>query len=260
MQEYQEGTLRNMDKKELIYLLRRIEQGEMDIHKAADLLSTLYYEDIGFAKIDYDRKQRTGYPEIIYCDGKSAKQINQIIARMNDRGDNILGTRLSQEKYEYLQMFFPYLQYDPNSRMMWIENQTVQKTGKGKVAIVTGGTSDISIAEEAAITAEFFGNDVMRIYDVGIAGLKRLLDHLDLIREARVIVAIAGMEGALPSVLAGLVKVPIIAVPTSVGYGANFAGLSALLAMLNSCAPGLSVVNIDNGFGAGHLASTINHL
>lgn len=249
-----------MDKKELIYLLNKIKKDEIDINKAADLLSSIYYEDIGFAKIDHDRKSRTGYPEVIYCEGKSKGQIHRIIERMVEFEENVLGTRLSEEKYEYLRRHFPKLRYHRESKMMKIENKKIKMTGKGKIVVLTGGTSDIAIAEEAAITAEFFGNEVQRIYDVGIAGIHRLFDRLEEIRKARVIIAVAGMEGALPGIVGGLVKSPVIAVPTSIGYGSNFSGIAPLLSMLNACSPGVSVVNIDNGFGAGYLAGNINHM
>lgn len=249
-----------MDKKKVVDVLERIKRQEIDVDQAADLLSTIHYEDIGFAKVDHNRKQRTGYPEVIYCDGKTEHQIARIIEKMCEQGDNVLGTRITKEKYEYLKERFSTIRYDSQARIIQLENHPIETTGKGTIVVATGGTSDIPVAEEAAITASFFGNSVERVYDIGVAGLHRLLDHLEVLRQARVIITVAGMEGALPSVIAGLVKAPVIAVPTSIGYGANFGGLSALLSMINSCAPGLSLVNIDNGFGAGYLASTINHL
>lgn len=255
-----------MDKKELIYLLSKIKKGETDIDKAADVLSALLTEEqpredrVEIANLDQEREQRTGYPEVIFCEGKSKDQIQLILHRMLEHQDNALGTRLSEEKYESLREVFPELRYHRESKIMKIERKKRGNRGKGKILLITGGTSDIPIAEEAGITAEFFGNEVERMYDVGVAGLHRLMNQMEVLQQARVIIAVAGMEGALPSVVSGLVRCPVIGLPTSVGYGANFAGVSALLSMLNSCAPGLSVVNIDNGFGAGYLAGVINQL
>ena len=218
------------------------------------------YEDLGYAHIDHHRSIRNGYPEVIYCKGKSDEHILGIIDRMNKKNTNILGTRCRKETFEKIIKIYPNAEYEELSQILKIKNEEIKEQGKGKILIVTGGTSDIPVADEAYFTAEFFGNKVERLYDVGVAGIHRLLSNRNIIEEARVIVAVAGMEGALPSVVGGLVDVPVIAVPTSVGYGANFDGLAPLLAMLNSCASGISVVNIDNGFGAGYLASIINKL
>ena len=197
---------------------------------------------------------------MIYCKGKSDEHILGIIERMNKKSTNILGTRCRKETFDKISKIYPNAEYEEVSQILKIKNEEIKEQGKGKILIITGGTSDIPVADEAYYTAKFFGNEVERLYDVGVAGIHRLLSHRNIIEEARVIVAVAGMEGALASVVGGLVDVPVIAVPTSVGYGANFDGLAPLLAMLNSCASGISVVNIDNGFGAGYLASTINKL
>ena len=249
-----------MDKKFLIDMLNKVKTDEIDIDTAAEKLSSISYEDIGYAKVDHHRSLRNGYPEVIYCEGKTKEQIAGIMEKKKKKNSNILGTRLNEESYEYLKERFKDLEYHSMSRVMTLKVKEIEIKGKGEIAVVTAGTSDMYVAEEAAITAEFLGNKVIRIYDAGVAGIHRLLSKQDELRRCRVVIAVAGMEGALPSVLGGLVEVPVIAVPTSVGYGANFGGLSALLTMLNSCASGLSVVNIDNGFGAGYLASTINRL
>jgi NCAIR mutase (PurE)-related protein len=241
-------------------LLENVKNNTIDIDGALDKLKNLPYEDIGYANIDHHRQLRNGYPEVIYCEGKSDEHILGIIKTMNDKGSNILGTRCRKETYEKLKEIYPNVKYEELSKILMIQNHEIESLGKGKIVVVTGGTSDIPVADEVHYTAKFLGNDVDRLYDVGVAGIHRLLNKKDILNSARVIVAVAGMEGALPSVVGGLVEVPVIAVPTSVGYGANFGGLSALLTMLNSCASGISVVNIDNGFGAGYLASMINKL
>ena len=249
-----------MDKQTLINILEKFKADELDIDTVADKLSSISYEDIGYAKVDHHRSLRNGYPEVIYCEGKSKEQIAGIMEKLAEKNSNVLGTRLSTESYIYLKERHPSLDYEAMSRVMTLKVKPIEMIGKGQIAVVTAGTSDMYVAEEAAITAEFLGNKVIRIYDAGVAGIHRLLSKQEELRRCRVVIAVAGMEGALPSVLGGLVEVPVIAVPTSVGYGANFGGLSALLTMLNSCSSGLSVVNIDNGFGAGYLASTINRL
>lgn len=198
--------------------------------------------------------------EVIYCEGKTDEQIIGIVEKMYEKKSNILGTRAKKETYEKLKKIYPDCEYEELGRIIKIQNQPIENIGKGTIVVVTGGTSDIPVADEAYHTAKFLGNDVERLYDVGVAGIHRLLNNRDVLMKARVIIAVAGMEEALPSVIGGLVDVPVIAVPTSVGYGANFNGLSALLTMLNSCASGISVVNIDNGFGAGYLSSMINKL
>lgn len=248
-----------MAQEKLLELLRRVQKGTVSPEQAVLELKVSPFEDLGYAKVDHHRAIRQGIPEVIFGSGKTAEQILGIASAMRRRGnENILITRLSDEKARILAEQLP-LTYDPVSRI-GIIGQKGEVTASGTIVVATGGTSDLPVAEEAALTAETLGNRVERLYDVGVAGLHRMLAHLDAIMEARVIVAVAGMEGALASVLGGLVDCPVIAVPTSIGYGANFGGLSALLSMLNSCASGVSVVNIDNGFGAGYLASMINHM
>ena len=248
-----------MAQEKLLELLRRVQEGTVSPEQAVLELKVSPFEDLGYAKVDHHRAIRQGIPEVIFGSGKTAEQILGIASAMRRRGnENILITRLSDEKARILAEQLP-LTYDPVSRI-GIIGQRGEVTASGTIVVATGGTSDLPVAEEAALTAETLGNRVERLYDVGVAGLHRMLAHLDAIMEARVIVAVAGMEGALASVLGGLVDCPVIAVPTSIGYGANFGGLSALLSMLNSCASGVSVVNIDNGFGAGYLASMINHM
>lgn len=241
-------------------ILEDVKNNNLDIDDALKKLKDLPYEDLGYAHIDHHRNLRNGFPEVIYCKGKSDEHILGIIERMNKKNTNILGTRCRKETFDKISKIYPNAEYEEVSQILKIKNEEIKEQGKGKILIITGGTSDIPVADEAYYTAKFFGNEVERLYDVGVAGIHRLLSHRNIIEEARVIVAVAGMEGALASVVGGLVDVPVIAVPTSVGYGANFDGLAPLLAMLNSCASGISVVNIDNGFGAGYLASTINKL
>lgn len=241
-------------------ILEDVKNNNLDIDDALKKLKDLPYEDLGYAHIDHHRNLRNGFPEVIYCKGKSDEHILGIIERMNKKSTNILGTRCRKETFDKISKIYPNAEYEEVSQILKIKNEEIKEQGKGKILIITGGTSDIPVADEAYYTAKFFGNKVERLYDVGVAGIHRLLSHRNIIEEARVIVAVAGMEGALASVVGGLVDVPVIAVPTSVGYGANFDGLAPLLAMLNSCASGISVVNIDNGFGAGYLASTINKL
>ncbi|CAH2211962.1 nickel pincer cofactor biosynthesis protein LarB [Tepidibacter aestuarii] len=249
-----------MDINNLKNLLLDIKDGKVDVDSALEDLKTLPFEDLGYAKVDHHRSIRNGYPEVIYCEGKTDEHIIGIVEKMYEKKSNILGTRAKKETYEKLKEIYPNCEYEEFGRIIKIQNKPIENIGKGKIVVVTGGTSDIPVAEEAYHTAKFLGNDVERLYDVGVAGIHRLLNNRDVLMNARVIVAVAGMEGALPSVVGGLVDVPVIAVPTSVGYGANFNGLSALLTMLNSCASGISVVNIDNGFGAGYLSSMINKL
>ena len=241
-------------------ILEDVKNNNLDIDDALKKLKDLPYEDLGYAHIDHHRNLRNGFPEVIYCKGKSDEHILGIIERMNKKNTNILGTRCRKETFDKIAKIYPNAEYEEVSQILKIKNEEIKEQGKGKILIITGGTSDIPVADEAYYTAKFFGNEVERLHDVGVAGIHRLLSHRNIIEEARVIVAVAGMEGALASVVGGLVDVPVIAVPTSVGYGANFDGLAPLLAMLNSCASGISVVNIDNGFGAGYLASTINKL
>lgn len=216
--------------------------------------------DLGFAKLDLQREARCGFPEVVYCAGKTVGQSVQILDVLMDKYDNVIGTRADKAVYDALISRHPAAQYDPLARMVYQHKDKTVVNGDRLISVITAGTSDIPIAEEAALTAEIMGNRVERIYDIGVAGIHRLLARVDDIRQANVNIVVAGMEGALASVVGGLVDKPVIAVPTSIGYGANFHGLSALLAMLNSCATGVSVVNIDNGFGAGRLADTMNRL
>jgi hypothetical protein len=218
------------------------------------------YSDIGFAKLDLSRQERTGMPETIYCAGKTNEQLLKILQTFNEKGVAVLGTRCSREQYEFVKNSGLPLEYNEQAKIIKLGNKQTGAKLNGKLAVCAAGTADLPIAEEASIVAEFFGATVSRQYDVGITGLHRLLSKIDEIRTADVVIAVAGMEGALPSVLAGLVKAPVIAVPTSVGYGASLHGLSALLTMINSCAEGISVVNIDNGFGAAAQACRILRL
>lgn len=248
-----------MEQKELNQLLESVAAGTISPQEAALRLRQAPFEDLGFAKLDHHRAMRQGVAEVIYGAGKTQEQILAIASAFLERGQKtVLITRMSPEAADWVGERLP-LGYDPVSRV-GIAGRLPEPDGDGFILVATGGTSDIPVAEEAAQTAEALGNEVKRLYDVGVAGLHRLLSHTEELMEARVIIAIAGMEGALASVIGGLVDCPVIAVPTSVGYGASFQGVSALLSMLNSCASGVSVVNIDNGFGAGYLASMINHL
>lgn len=246
-------------KNELKTVLEKVRNGEMSVDDAMLIIKKQPFEDIGYAKIDLHRKMRKGAAEVIYGAGKTAQQIEGIINVMKKNGqENILITRLCPDAAEKIQSCLQ-MEYHADASI-GIIGSIPKPDGIGTVLVACGGTSDIPVAEEAALTAEFHGNKVSRLYDVGVAGLHRLLAHLDEIMSASVIIAAAGMEGALPSVIGGLADCPVIAVPTSVGYGASFGGVSALLNMLNSCASGVSVVNIDNGFGAGFLAGLINHM
>lgn len=248
-----------MTPEKIRHILEDLKNGNLSVDDAMQTMRELPYEDLEFAKVDHHRELRTGVPEVIFCQGKTTEQIIQITRAMNDKGNNVLATRAKTEDLEALLKEFPSGQVYKLARIFILKQNDIIPPAT-RIAVVTAGTADIPVAEEAALTAEVFGNYVDRIFDVGVAGIHRLYRQLPKIREAKVIVAVAGMEGALPSVLGGLVDKPVIAVPTSVGYGANFNGLSALLTMLNSCASGISVVNIDNGFGAGYLASMINKL
>lgn len=248
-----------MDQSYLQNILNHVAEGKMHPNDAVEKLKELPFQDLGFAKLDQHRNIRTGYPETIYCEGKTPEQTAAIFERLNETNSNILGTRASVEVYEKVREVVPEAVYYPVARVIAVKKNTEIRT-ETIVAVVTAGTSDIPVAEEAAITAETMGNQVDRIYDVGVAGIHRLFDKLDRIRAANVVIVVAGMEGALASVVGGLVDKPVIAVPTSVGYGANFGGIAPLLTMLNSCSEGVAVVNIDNGFGAGYLASKINQL
>lgn len=248
-----------MESKHMLSILQQVQDGTLDIHSAYDKLKISPFEDLGYARVDHHRKIRQGVPEVIYGAGKTPEQIAGIVtALLSNCSENILITRLEAASADFLAGQFT-LTYDPVSRIGVI-NPVSEITASGTIVTATGGTSDIPVAEEAAVTAEVLGNRVERLYDVGVAGLHRLLASADSIAGATVIIAVAGMEGALASVIGGLCDCPVIGVPTSIGYGASFHGLSALLSMLNSCASGVSVVNIDNGFGAGYLASMINHI
>ncbi len=249
-----------MDEYSIRGVLEKFKAGEISLQAAMDELRDFPLKDLSFARLDTQREIRVGYPEIIYCAGKSQEQLRGIMEFMMAKNADILATRADESHFAAVRDLSPHFRYDPVSRTITLRRNPQAPLAEAYIAVVTAGTSDIPVAEEAAITAEVFGNTVERLFDVGVAGLHRLLTKLDVIRGARVIVAVAGMEGALPSVIGGLVQAPVIAVPTSVGYGASFHGLSALLAMLNSCSAGVAVVNIDNGFGAGYMASMINRL
>ncbi len=218
-------------------------------------------EDLKFAKLDLDRENRTGFPEVVFCQGKNDEHLVQICKTLLEKNGKVFGTRASSEQAEMLQNELgKEVKYDRISRLLKIQGESSVQSGIGNIAVCSAGTADIPVAEEAAGTAEYFGGNVHRFFDIGVAGIHRLLDKVNEIRKANVVIAVAGMEGALASVLGGLVKVPVIGVPTSVGYGANLNGISTLLSMINSCANGISVVNIDNGFGAGYIATQINRL
>ena len=249
-----------MDKHELTELLCRLADGSVSPDEAALKLKMQPFEEIGeYAKVDMHRGIRQGVPEVIYGAGKTKEHILGIARAMLQNGqETVLITRLCREAADFVAAELP-LEYHEIAKIGIIGGMP-EKSGRGRIVVATGGTSDMPVAEEAALTAEALGNEVLRLYDVGVSGIHRLLSHMDAIMGARAVVAVAGMEGALPSVIGGLADCPVIAVPTSVGYGANLGGIAALLSMLNSCASGVSVVNIDNGFGAGYLASMINHL
>ncbi len=239
-------------------MLEQVKAGQLDIAEAEEKLKDLPYEDLGYAKLDHHRKLRSGFGETIFCQGKPDTYLKEIFLKFYERDGEVLGTRASKEQYELIRSLVPAAVYDPISRIVKVEKP--DKEHVGCVAVCTGGTADIPVAEEAAQTAEYFGTKVDRIYDVGVAGIHRLLSQRERISKANCIIAVAGMEGALGTVIAGLADAPVIAVPTSVGYGASFHGLSALLTMINSCANGISVVNIDNGYGAGYIATQINRM
>ncbi len=241
-------------------LLEKVRQGRVPVEKALGELKTLPFEQIDCATIDHHRALRQGAPETIFGSGKTATQVVSIIKSMNSRKHNILVTRLEEEKVPPIKRAFPRARYYPQSRVLTLLNHPVKITGKGTILVVCAGTSDIPVAEEAILTAEMLGNRVEHLYDVGVAGIHRLMSQRDILLAAHVLIVIAGMEGALPSVVGGLVDRPVIAVPTSVGYGSHFGGVTALFAMLNSCASGITVVNIDNGYGAAVAASLINRV
>jgi NCAIR mutase (PurE)-related protein len=238
-------------------MLEDARAGRIDIDEAVDKLSHLPYEDIEFARVDHHRELRTGFPEVIFGQGKTVEQITKIAERILINSSNLLISRTNEEVFERISALAPEAEFHEAARMISVVRDRTER-GDGAIAVISAGTSDIPIAEEAAITATAMGNRVSRIYDVGVAGIHRLFGAREDFKSARVIVVVAGMEGALPSVVGGMVAVPVIAVPTSIGYGASFNGLAALLGMLNSCASNVTVVNIDNGFGAGFVASLIN--
>lgn len=248
-----------MNSEELEKLLQGIKNGSVSVEEGTEKIKGLHYKDLGYAKVDNHREVRVGYPEVIYCQGKTVDQVKGIVKFMDEKGSNILATRAEEKVFKAVKEICKDAKYNETAKIITVKKTQVNIPDT-YITIVTGGTSDIPVAEEAAVTAEFLGNKVKRVYDAGVAGIHRLFDNMEPIRGAKVVIVAAGMEGALASVVGGLVDKPVIAVPTSVGYGANFGGLAALLSMLNSCASGVSVVNIDNGFGAGYLASIINKL
>jgi NCAIR mutase (PurE)-related protein len=248
-----------VDKEEIKVLLEGVKDNKIDIEEALEKLEDLPFKDLGFAMIDNHRELRVGYPEVIYCEGKTVDQVRDIVKFMLTKNNNILGTRANEEMYNAVKEIYEEAEYNKLGRTITIK-QKEQPCAESYIAIVAAGTSDLPVVEEAFETAKILGNNVLKVNDVGVAGIHRLFSKLDVIRGAKVVIVIAGMEGALASVIGGLVDKPVIAVPTSVGYGANFGGVSALLSMLNSCASGVSVVNIDNGFGAAYNASIINKL
>lgn len=238
-------------------VLEQVKSGNMTVEEAEGYFRRAPFEEMGFAKLDIHRKLRSGFAEVVFCSGKADEHLLAIYEHLYESDGEVFGTRASQAQYELIRKRFPQVVYDPNSHILKIEKE---KEHMGKIVVCTAGTADIGVAEEAAQTAEYFGTHVERIYDVGVSGLHRLLARLETIQSANCVVAVAGMEGALASVIGGLVDKPVIAVPTSVGYGASMHGLSALLTMINSCANGIAVVNIDNGYGAGYMATQINRL
>jgi NCAIR mutase (PurE)-related protein len=248
-----------MNEETLRTLLERVATGQEGVDQAVAALRTLPFEDVGFAKLDHHRTLRWGFPEVVFCPGKTASQVAAIVERLAERSPRVLGTRATIQQFEAAQACVPDLRYHEAARALWLERDP-DRPLKAGVMIVAAGTSDLPVAEEAALTLRLMGHEPRLVVDVGVAGLHRLLPHVPALQAAHAVIAVAGMEGALASVVGGLVACPVIAVPTSVGYGASFGGLAALLAMLNSCASGVAVVNIDNGFGAGHMAALINDL
>ncbi|MFO7963583.1 MAG: nickel pincer cofactor biosynthesis protein LarB [Desulfobacterales bacterium] len=244
----------------LVKLLYRVAQGHLTVPDAAERLSNLAVEDIDYAHIDHHRSLRKGFPEVIFGEGKTAEQIIGIMEKISIQENVVLVTRVDGDKGEAVLRCFPQAVYHSDAGMLVLEHEKQAKTGRGEIVVVSAGTSDIPVAKEAFLTADAMGNSVSTVFDVGVAGIHRLFRHKSLLENASVLIVVAGMEGALPSVVAGLVKSPVIAVPTSIGYGVSFGGLTALFSMLNSCSSNVAVVNIDNGFGAGYMASVINHI
>lgn len=239
-------------------ILLKVKNGDMSVEEAEQYLRREPFEEMGYAKLDTHRKIRSGFSEVIFCSGKADEHLLKIFGKLYEEDGEVLGTRASIHQYELIKKYYPQVEYDEISKIIKIEKSGKKKVGK--IVICTAGTADISVAEEAAQTAEYFGSNVERIYDVGVSGIHRLLSKLEIIQSANCVIAVAGMEGAIASVIGGLVDKPVIAVPTSIGYGASMNGLSALLTMINSCANGIAVVNIDNGYGAGYMATQINRL
>jgi NCAIR mutase (PurE)-related protein len=248
-----------VDRDRLVRLLSAVRDRGLTVEQALAELSFLPYRDLGFAKVDHHRALRQGLPEVVFCQGKTPAQVATIMCSLAEKHANVLATRATPETFAVVREQLPAVRYHEAARVITLCREPAPPT-LGPVALITAGTADIPVAEEAGVTAEFLGCRIVRLYDVGVAGMHRLLDHPEVLREGRVFVVVAGMDGALPSVVGGLVDRPVIAVPTSVGYGASFGGLAALLTMLNSCAPGVAVVNIDNGFGAAVLAASILRL
>jgi len=248
-----------MRREEIEKILQQFKSGQIEIKEALKKLKHFPYDDLDFAKIDSQRQLRKGFPEVIFCQSKTLEQITKIAKRIKETKGKFIATRATPQVYKAIKEIIPETIYFKEARIVAVKEK-FKKISTKFILVVSGGTADIPVAEEAAVIAELMGNKVVRLYDVGVAGLHRLLDNSKKLLAANVLIVVAGMEGALPSVVGGLVDKPVIAVPTSIGYGANFQGLSALLTMLNSCAPGLAVVNIDNGFGAGYMASLINQL
>ena len=246
-----------MDRDDLRRLLEDVRTGVVSADEAAGALESLPFTDLDIAKVDHHRTLRCGFPEVIFCEGKTPNQVRKVAREILEQGDVVLGTRASASHYQSVAQHASDARYHEEPRLLVVDRRENPRS-EGHILVATGGTADIPVAEEAAITAELMGNRVTRLFDVGVAGIHRLLANQDSLRSANVIIAVAGMEGALPSVIAGMVSSPVIAVPTSVGYGASFGGVAPLLTMLNSCASGVAVVNIDNGFGAAALASSIN--
>lgn len=249
-----------MNQDHLKNILDQVAKGSLSVKKAQKKLTHISFENIDFAQIDHNRSLRKGFPEVIFGQGKTSEQIIGIMEKMIVHEDIILVTRLEEKKAQKILSVFQDADYFKDARLLWLKKARTQVTGTGKILVVSAGTSDIPVAKEAFLTAQAMGNAVESIFDVGVAGIHRLFAHQEQITAAAVIIVVAGMEGALPSVVAGMVKAPVIAVPTSIGYGASFGGMTALLGMLNSCSSNIAVVNIDNGFGAGFMASAINHV
>ncbi len=249
-----------MNTEKLKKMLLSYKEGRLSLEDMMQELRKLPYENLGFAMLDQHREIRLGFPEIIYGEGKTREQLVKIIRSLIGTGENILATRVAKEKADFVMTQIDNVEYHEEARILILQQSPIKKKASGTITVISAGTADIPVAEEAYLSAKFLGNNVKRLYDVGVAGIHRLLDNLEFLRQSTVLIVVAGMEGALPSVVGGLVGKPVIAVPTSVGYGAHFGGVAPLLSMLNSCAPGVTVVNIDNGFGAAFAATLINSI